>query len=205
MNYLAHILLANHSEDAMIGAFLGDFMRPRDADHLSLELQHEMWLHRYIDSYTDRHPEVRAARHCCRAPLRLFARIALDVYFDHLLARRWSHYCDEPLDQFAARFYRALGACSAQLPLHVQVVISRMRRHDWLHSYRHFEAVQRAVAAIARRLSRKGDHLLAALVELREFEQQVSWHFERFFPQLQAYALERRAILNYEVRQATKG
>ena len=203
MNYLAHIMLARHSEDAMIGAFLGDFMRPADARHLPQTLQLEMWLHRYIDSYTDTHPEVRAARQLCSPPLRLFARIALDVYFDHFLTRHWSSYCEQSLDAVAKRFYRAIRNRSEQLPLHVQVVISRMYRRDWLRSYRHYQAVERAVQGIGQRLSRKSDHLVAALAELRDHEAEVEQRFLYFFPELIRFSEQRRARIIAEADQAS--
>lgn len=49
MNFLAHVFLARQDDEAMLGALLGDFVGSAD-------------LHRKIDSYTDRHPEVVAAR-----------------------------------------------------------------------------------------------------------------------------------------------
>ena len=193
MNYLAHILLASHSDHAMVGAFLGDFLRPSDAAHLPHELQRELWLHRYVDSYTDAHPEVRAARQCCQPKLRLLARVALDVYFDHLLSRHWTQFSDQPIGELADRFYAAMDDLSAQLPTEIRLTAKRMRRYDWLRSYVHYSAVEQSVQSIGRRLSRGADRLQAALAELHAAEDEVQARFLRFFPQLQAFAEQRRA------------
>ena len=53
-----------------------------------------------LDRYTDDHPSVAALRSRFPDGHRRYAGIALDVYFDHLLARDWSHWSDEPLDVF---------------------------------------------------------------------------------------------------------
>src|SRR5206468_99373 len=65
-------------------------------------------LHRAIDSATDRHPDTHALKAEFAPGYRRFAGLALDLYFDHCLARHWPRYADEPLDSFVAAVYERL-------------------------------------------------------------------------------------------------
>lgn len=195
MNYLAHVHLACHSEAAMVGAFLGDFLRPQEVAHLGPEVGREMLVHRHVDAFTDAHPRVRALRRLCQPKNRLFARVSLDVLFDHVLARSWSRYALEPLGAVADRFYAAIEARRAGLPDALNITIDRMRRYDWLRSYARPESVDAAVARLAQRLSRKGDHLVESLHELRAHAPLVEEAFHAFYPELVASAGRHRAGL----------
>ena len=62
MNFLAHVFLARHDDEAMLGALLGDFVGTATLHHYSTTMQREILLHRRVDSYTDAHPDVFAAR-----------------------------------------------------------------------------------------------------------------------------------------------
>ena len=64
----------------------------------------------------DRH--AASARSVARLPAeqRRWARVALDVYYDHLLARDWARYSSLPLARFAAGVYSALERHRPALP-----------------------------------------------------------------------------------------
>jgi len=196
MNYLAHIHLAAPDPEAMLGALLGDFVFGRAAleDYSALE-RREILVHRRVDRYTDEHPLVAQARALFAPGLRRYAGIALDVYYDHLLARDWARHADEPLDAFTARFYAHLLAQRGRLPGRLRALAPRMAAHDWLGSYRQRENVDLAVSRIATRLSRNGERLVDCLDDLRRHEAQIDAGFQAFYPQLQAYARQVRAGL----------
>ena len=184
MNYLAHAWLARQSDDAILGALLGDFVLGRSAlQDWPEPVRAEIVRHRHIDRYTDTHPAVTAAR-MRFDDLRRYAGIALDVYFDHCLAREWSRWNDIPLDDFSARVYRVLHEHRDILPPRLQAIAPYMAEHDWLGSYRQRASVDRAVRGIATRLSRNGDRLVACLSVLREQEAEVDAVFGAFFPEL---------------------
>lgn len=193
MNFLAHVYLARHSDDAMLGAMLGDFVGTAGIPLYNAEVQREILLHRRIDSYTDQHPAVRAMREHFPDGRRRYAGILLDVYFDHLLARDWTRYSDVPLDAFNRHFYRVLLAHRRVLPERLQAIAPLIVEHDWFGSYRDRDTVDRAVTRIATRLSRNGDKLVACLPILRGHEASVQDKFEDFFPELVAYVARVRA------------
>ena len=192
MNFLAHLYLARHSDDAMLGALLGDFVGTTGLDRFRPEVQREILLHRKIDSFTDRHPAVLAAKSLFPEGRRRYAGILLDVYFDHLLARDWPRHHDMPLDHFTRHFYAVLQA-QPDLPESLQRILPSFVRHDWLGSYRDRDQIDHAVRRIATRLSRNGDKLVQCLPILREHEAAVDRRFASFFPDLEAYAESQRA------------
>ena len=186
MNYLAHAWLARHSDDAILGALLGDFVFGQsNLPEWPPAIRAEIVRHRRIDQYTDAHPAVVAARGLFDAAgLRRYAGIVLDVYFDHCLARGWARWNETPLQDFTARVYRVLLVHRDELPPRLQAIAPRMAAHDWLDSYRERGNVDHAVRGIATRLSRNGDKLVACLDVLRAEEAQVDAAFEAFFPEL---------------------
>ncbi|MEG3049262.1 MAG: ACP phosphodiesterase [Thermomonas sp.] len=188
MNYLAHAWLARHSDDAILGAILGDFVFGQSTlQDWPMAIRAEIVRHRRIDRYTDDHPAVVAAR-ASFGDLRRYAGIVLDVYFDHCLARGWSRWNEAPLQDFTARVYRVLHDHRDDLPPRLQAVAPRMAAHDWLGSYAQRGNVDHAVRGIATRLSRNGDRLIACLDVLRVKEAEVDAAFEAFFPDLVAAA-----------------
>ena len=190
MNYLAHAWLARHSDEAILGAILGDFVFGQSTlQDWPVSIRSEIVRHRRIDRYTDDHPAVVAARGLFDAAgLRRYAGIVLDVYFDHCLARDWLRWNDVSLTTFTSRVYRVLHDHRGQLPPRLQAIAPRMAAHDWLGSYRQRRNVDAAVRGIATRLSRNGERLIACLDVLHANETAVDAAFEAFFPDLIAAA-----------------
>ncbi|WP_374554842.1 ACP phosphodiesterase [Thermomonas sp.] len=192
MNYLAHAWLARHSDDAILGALLGDFVFGQSAlADWPPAVRAEIVRHRRIDRYTDDHPAVVATR-MRFGDLRRYAGIVLDVYFDHCLARDWARWDATPLDAFTGRIYRILDERRGRLPPRLAALAPRMAAHDWLGSYARRESVDAAVRGISTRLSRNGDRLVACLERLRTDEAHVQAAFAAFFPDLLRAADELR-------------
>lgn len=195
MNYLAHTWLARHSDEAILGGLLGDFVH----GHVALldwpdAVRAEIALHRRIDRFTDTHPAVTAVR-AQFGDLRRYAGIVLDVYFDHLLARNWQRWSDKPLSDFSARVYCVLHAHRDALPARLRRIARPMAKEDWLAGYRQRERVDGVVRGISTRLSRNGDALRACLPLLRMREAEADAAFETFFPQLIDYVQRERMHL----------
>ena len=186
VNYLAHAWLARHSDDAILGAILGDFVFGQSGlQDWPPAVRAEIVRHRRIDLYTDAHPAVVVARGLFDdAGLRRYAGIVLDVHFDHCLARHWQRWNDAPLADFTARVYRVLDEHRDELPSRLRAIAPRMAAHDWLGSYVQRGNVDHAVRGIATRLSRNGDKLVACLDVLRVEEARIETAFEAFFPDL---------------------
>jgi acyl carrier protein phosphodiesterase len=195
MNYLAHAYLARHTDAAMVGAMLGDFVKANDVHGYPVEIAREIMLHRHIDSYTDSHPEVRAARELFGEGRRRYAGIVLDVFYDHELSRHWAQWCDEPRAALIARFYGALEEREAMLPARLQEMLPYLVRQDWLGGYATFSGVEETVRRVSRRLSRNGELLRDGIGDLVRHREAIAQGFGRFFPDLVQFAAARRAEL----------
>ncbi len=184
MNYLAHLYLARHSDDAMLGALLGDFVKPHSGHAFSPEIEAEIVTHRKVDSFTDSHAIVLDAKALFNGPRRRYAGILLDVFYDHMLAKHWRDYSSTPLDTFIARFYNTLTLRADLLPPNFARLAPYMIEQDWLGSYRHYEGVDIAVRRISTRLSKNGDLMRDSLEDLKANYPALEQGFHRFFREL---------------------
>jgi len=189
MNFLAHVYLADDSDESIVGSLMGDFVKgPLDARRADA-FTHAIAMHRRIDSFTDAHPIVAASRGRVSAERRRYAGILVDVFYDHFLARHWRDYSDVALERFTARVYAALRAHHAVLPERLQYMAPRMAAGDWLASYCHVEAVAIALDRMGERLKR-GNALLGSAAELEANYAAFEADFEAFFPEVVRYVRE---------------
>ena len=186
MNYLAHLHLGGQRPEELLGSLYGDFVKGRLQGQFRPDIESGIQLHRSIDVFTDHHPLVDQALARFSHTRRRYAGIVLDVFFDHCLARDWTHYAEQPLERFTADFYRVLKA-QAHLPSRLARIAPHMAAHDWLGSYQHFETLEQVFVGISRRLSRPQE-LAGAMQDLNALYKPLSEDFYNFYPQLQAYA-----------------
>ena len=204
MNWLAHIVLAGPEPADQIGGVAADLVTAGQARSLPEDLRRGIALHHAVDAFTDRHPAVLAScRRLYRAGIGLpaaAAGIAVDMLYDHLLARRWPR--DVPaarpvtLEIFAAGFYRAAaGETVACLPEKARRVLAKMAAEDWLTSYRELANVRLALEGIRRRLSPRAAEACPLALAADVFAGGPSTFeadFEAFWPELAAYVANRQ-------------
>ena len=197
MNHLAHAMLADAAGvEFALGSAQGDFVHgPPDPDWPRAR-QAGLRFHRAVDRFTDAHPEVVAARNTFAPPLRRYAGIVLDVWFDHLLVREWHRYrAEEPLPEFSRRWLALLDAHATELPESLRTFRAWMHAHDLPAAYGNETTLDDVFHALARRLSRPspvGD----ALPALHDRAEMLQRHFDAFFPELVLHARDlRRALL----------
>lgn len=191
MNYLAHLHLGGDAPEQLLGSLYGDFVKGDLHGRFPPALERAIRLHRRIDSFTDSHPLVLTALGRFPRERRRFAGIALDVFFDHCLARHWADYADRPLGDFTRQVYGVLLAEPA-LPERLARMAPFMAADDWLGSYADFSVLEQVFRGIARRLSRP-EGLLGISAELQALYTPLTNDFRAFYPQLQAFAAQVRA------------
>jgi acyl carrier protein phosphodiesterase len=182
MNYLAHVFLARHSSEAMIGGLLGDFVKGSIHGY-SDGIRAGIRLHRAIDRYTDSHDIVRASCALVSARRRRYASIMVDVFFDHFLACHWQRYSATPLTAFTRDAYAELLARSAEFPQRLQYVLPRMAADDWLASYHDVRIIDAAINGISQRF-RRANPLLGGAQEMLDNYELLQGNFLQFFPEL---------------------
>jgi acyl carrier protein phosphodiesterase len=184
VNYLAHALLSQSDEPALIGNIAGDHVKGRlEGRALHPGVLRGLRRHRAVDALSDRHPATEAPRALFPQGQRRFAGILLDVLFDHLLTRHWSRFSREPLAQFQARVYRVIEARASLLPDGFQRIGPGWARARWLTAYESIDGVAAVIDRMAARRdsARALQHLLdRALTQ----EAVIEEAFLRLFPDL---------------------
>ena len=192
MNYLAHIFLAQHSDQAMLGALLGDFVKANETSLYEPQIRNDIILHRKVDSYTDSHAVVLQAKTLFQPQYRRYAGILLDVFYDHVLSRHWAQYSASPKAALISRFYAALLINEHLLPDNLRKALPYMTSQDWLGSYHDFASVDLTIRRVSRRLSRNGHLLCEGIVDLEKNYDALSDGFQAFFPDLISFAATQR-------------
>ncbi len=195
MNHLAHALLADPGgTEFAIGSSMGDFIHGHPDAAWPGPRQAGLRFHRAIDRFTDAHPEVVAARRSFQPPLRRYAGIMLDVWFDHLLVHAWRRFDAEPLDAFAERWLALLDQHAADLPASEQRFLGFMHGHDLPIGYGDAGTIGDVMRGLAGRLSRPSP-IADALPALEARGTALQRHFDAFFPDLVQHARELRTQL----------
>lgn len=195
MNFLAHLRLGPDEPQQALGGLLGDFVKgPVAAMELPDPVLQGIWLHRRIDAFTDRHPLVLRSKARVTEQRRRYAGIMVDMFYDHLLARHWTRFAEQPLAMFTARMYQAVLAQQALMPERARTVLVRMAEQDWLGSYAELQSLHMALDNMARRL-RPGNHLPGAVVELEREYQGFEADFLAFMPEVIGFAEGQAAAL----------
>jgi acyl carrier protein phosphodiesterase len=192
VNHLAHLFLAGHSAESLIGNLAGDFVKGPLADRFTPAIREGIAQHRAIDTFTDSHRSVAAIRRVLIEEHGHYARVIADMFLDHFLACRFDEYGGEPLDAFLARTFATIDAHVDRLPGMLAVVYPRIRDERWLQSYREVEGIRFALKNISRRFSRK-PHLERAARHLVDSRDELERRFEEFMPAVIAFALRFRA------------
>nr|WP_298967319.1 ACP phosphodiesterase [uncultured Halomonas sp.] len=182
MNFLAHAwLVSAGSDDFLYGNLIADGVKGRDLSDWPAEIAQGVRHHRRVDAWVDSHPSVANARRRAPVAQRRYAGIALDMLWDHFLARDTAGQADQ--NAIVERCYRLLSARSA--PNRLKTMMPVLVEQDWLRGYADFDFTCRAIAGIGRRLS--GPNQLAALVPwLDDDYQALEKDFQTLWPALLA-------------------
>jgi acyl carrier protein phosphodiesterase len=197
MNHLAHVVLAGRNPLAVTGALLGDFWRGALDPNWPAALAAGVRLHRHIDSWTDHHPAVLEARDCFDRGFRRYAGIALDVWFDHLLANDFARRAGEELAVVEDRVRASLARAPTDLPMPFRVHVARVLAGPGLGAIAEREVVDATLMRIGARLSRPNP-LPHALPLLEALAPPLERAFARLWPGLVAEASRFRAEAGLE-------
>jgi acyl carrier protein phosphodiesterase len=193
MNYLVHFLLAGDDDELRLGNLLGDFVKGRVErcmlPGLTERLRVGIQMHRTIDAFSDRHPAVHRSKRILAPEYGKLSGVIVDVFYDHVLARRWSEHHPQPLSAYAQDIYRTLRGNLHRVPAGVQPLIEAMSRSDWLQGYASQRGIERALQGIAARRPVAAQIGTAGRLLADHFDR-FSADFGEFLPDLDAHCTE---------------
>ena len=195
MNWLAHILLAGDDPEMQLGGVLADLLTLPQTKALPPSVRRGIALHQTIDAFCDAHPAVSASnRRISGGGVGLrpaAAAVAVDMLYDHLLARDWARYgLAQSLETFCANFYQAASTQAAIIPPKARLALDLMRAENWLVSYRDLGEIRHTLERIRRRLSPRAAELspLASAVDVFARDPAAfEADFARFWPDMAAH------------------
>ncbi len=136
MNFLAHLHIADHCNSHFMGNLLGDFVKGDPSKLYDSDITNGIKLHRFVDRITDHHPIVEECKPHFKGVARRFAPIALDMFWDHCLAKHWNDFHQESLDDFVEfAFQKRTASCafyviaSTHVAGRLAAILSRSLQH----------------------------------------------------------------------------
>jgi len=131
----------------------GDFVRGSKLDHFPEIIQHGIKLHREIDFYIDNHPSVKHLKLSLMHDLPKIGPVAVDLFFDHLLAKQWSNFHHEDYPQFLSNFYAHESDLTEHYPSSFISFIDKLRQHQWMNHYPTKYGLMKSCEGVAKRIS----------------------------------------------------
>jgi acyl carrier protein phosphodiesterase len=104
MNFLAHIYLSGDNDELKFGNFIGDWIKGNKYLNYEGDVQKGILLHRDIDGFTDDHPMVDLSIVRLRPAYGKHSGVAVDILYDHYLAKNWAEYSEVPLKVYVKEF-----------------------------------------------------------------------------------------------------
>ncbi len=194
MNFLAHIYLSDDNDFIKIGNFIADSIRGKQYEHLPIDIQRGIVLHRAIDTYTDSHPVFRQSTKRLHERYHHYAGVIVDVFYDHFLAKNWSKYSEEPLDDFVGRFYQSLQDHFELLNEKTQNMVPYMIKYNWLVNYQYKESIARILFQMDQR-TKNNSQMQYSIEELDQFYSEFEAEFTLFFEDLKTYVNQKLIAL----------
>jgi acyl carrier protein phosphodiesterase len=181
MNFLAHIHLSGTNDQIKIGNFMADGIRGKQFLNFPVEIQKGILLHRAIDTFTDAHPLFRKSTKRLHSRYHHYAGVIVDLYYDHFLAKKWSEYNDEKLEDYVARFYQTLVAHSEILTAKTQHLLPYMIEQNWLVSYQSISGLEHILKQMDNRTKNQSKMRYASeelIANYDAFEEEFSLFYE---------------------------
>lgn len=153
MNFLGHLYLSGNDVSLMQANLYGDFVKGSHLELLPEYISNGVHLHRAIDHYIDNHPAVKELLPVLRPDLPKVAGVAVDLFFDHLLARDWNKHHPQPLPDFLDKVYRSLNLNDNNYSTEYLHFLDQLIHYNWIGHYHLADGLDKLSRGVASRLS----------------------------------------------------
>ena len=195
MNYLAHIYLSGTNDLLKIGNFMADSIKGHDYEKFDSEIKKGILLHRHIDSFTDMHPIYRQSKHRLHEKYGHYSGVIMDILYDHFLAKNWSKFSDEKLEDYANDFYQLLQDNYEILTERIKGMMPYMIARNWFVSYASIAGLEMIHFQMDYKTKHRAN-MQEAIVELQDFYTEFEAEFFLFFEELKSSCQQKINELN---------
>jgi acyl carrier protein phosphodiesterase len=179
----------------MIGNFIADHIPGNHFEHFDLEIQQGIFLHRQIDTYTDKHKITRKSKRRLHERYRHYDGVIIDIFYDHFLAKNWHQYSTIPLAVYVQSVYQLLEQNIDILPEKTKELLPFMVKYNWLYNYQFFEGIESVLKGMNRRTNGKSKMDLA-IEDLHVLYTELEEDFTLFFEDLRAFSSDKILEIN---------
>lgn len=179
MNFLGHLYFSDNDHELMYCNLYGDSVKGKDLSKYPIFLANGITLHRSIDSYIDTHPKVLELRHELSPKLNKVSSIAIDLYFDHLLAKNWSKYSTIPFRKFCDDFKLFHSEYETYFNEDFLFLLDKLKKEDWIYNYQFPHGLEFACKGLSRRIKFKNDLYKAPEIYF-QLEESITFAFENY-------------------------
>jgi len=180
VNFLAHIYLSGDSREILIGNFIGDYVKGKEYANYTPGIQQGILLHRYIDSFTDKHAVTRKSKKLVSDRYGKYAGIVIDIFYDHFLSSNWEQYSDISLKAYVRDRYKILDSGFSNFPRGVKNWFPYFIKSNWLEAYTSFQGLIMVFSRMSYRTSLP-DHSEYAVAQLQDNYDVMKGYFQEFF------------------------
>lgn len=151
MNYLGHLFIADKDPLFQCGVFMADFIKGNKYVNYPKKIQNGILFHRATDTFTDQSPILKNLKNRLYPSVGKYAGVVLDVYIDHVLAKNWDTFNNQPLTAFVKETHLTLATNQHYLPWVGKYLFIKMFLGNWLLSYQGFKGFEHALSGMSMR------------------------------------------------------
>ncbi|MDZ7742014.1 MAG: acyl carrier protein phosphodiesterase [Bacteroidota bacterium] len=167
----------------MLGNFFADAVKGKAFYTYEEDVRRGIILHRQIDDFTDKHPVFLRSAKRLQPKYRKYAKVVVDIYYDHFLARNWDDYSQVDLTEFVLKVYRMMAMNYFMLPGRSKRILPFMIAQNWLAGYANLLDLARVFRGMSRRTNYKSG-MEHAVEDLKLDYDLYLEEFRNFFPDL---------------------
>ncbi len=188
MNYLGHLYFSNNDSELMTANLFGDFVKGRDLSSYTPKVQEGILLHRKIDSYINQSETVLILMRKLYESLPKVSGVAIDLFFDHLLAKHWGQFHPVPLDAYLNQYYHEIQLSEALYSANFVSMMNRLIEHNWISYYSTLYGLEKSCQGVSSRISFPNE-LKNGMHVFKNHQKEVTQTFFQFMEEANEYFL----------------
>lgn len=193
MNYLSHIYLSGSEDDIKIGNFIADGVKGNSYLKFNEKIQQGILMHRDIDYFIDNHPVSAESKKRIHDIYGKHSGVAIDIFYDHFLAKYWNDFSKESLRSYVYHFYFLVLMNYSILPLRLKHAFPFMVLNNWFRMYSRVEGIENVLVRMSKFTSLP-ENTENAINNFKIYYSDYEAEFRAFFKEIQNFITEKYKI-----------